>query len=141
MQAPARRAATDTVAVAGRPCSASAMARACRRLALALCLALGLGHVGAALAAGLPTFTITFKSDGTFDPARLEVPAGRFKLILVNTSKVPVEFESLPLRVEKVLGPGVTSFVVITLSRPGEYPFFDDFHQNVKGTLVVVPAK
>lgn len=132
MLAPGRRAATDAAAV---------MARACRRLALALCLALGLGYAGAALAAGLPTFTITFKSDGTFDPARLEVPAGRFKLILVNTSKVPVEFESLPLRVEKVLGPGVTSFVVITLSRPGEYPFFDDFHQNVKGTLVVVPAK
>lgn len=145
MQAPARRAAIDAAAVATRPRGASAMARACRRLALALCLALGLGlgvgHTGAALAAGLPTFTITFKPDGTFDPARLEVPAGRFKLILVNTSKVPVEFESLPLRVEKVLGPGVKSFVVITLSRPGEYPFFDDFHQNVKGTLVVVPAK
>ncbi len=26
---------------------------------------------------------------------------------------------------------------MITISRPGEYPFFDDFHQNVKGTLVV----
>jgi len=115
------------------------LARVSRRLALALCLALGCA--AAAVAAGLPTFTITFKPDGTFDPARLEVPAGRFKLILVNASKVPVEFESLPLRVEKVLGPGVTSFVVITLSRPGEYPFFDDFHQNVKGTLVVGPAK
>ncbi|ETH55424.1 hypothetical protein L552_1950 [Bordetella pertussis I002] len=27
----------------------------------------------------------------------------------------------------------------ITISRPGEYPFFDDFHQDVKGTLVVKP--
>jgi hypothetical protein len=139
MRAPARRAATDAAAAAARLRGASAAARACRRLALALCLALGFGYAGATFAAGLPTFTITFKPDGTFDPARLEVPAGRFKLILVNTSKVPVEFESLPLRVEKVLGPGVKSFVVITLSRPGEYPFFDDFHQNVKGTLVVLP--
>lgn len=48
-----------------------------------------------------------------------------------------MEFESLPLRVEKVLAPGVTSFVVLTLSRPGEYPFFDDFHPQAKGMLVV----
>jgi hypothetical protein len=107
------------------------------RCLLALCLSLGAG--GAGLAAELPTFTLTFKADGTFEPARLEVPAGRFKLLLVNESKEPVEFESLPLRKEKVMGPGVKSFVVITISRPGEYPFFDDFHPDVKGVLVVVP--
>ncbi|MBV6273838.1 cupredoxin domain-containing protein [Alcaligenaceae bacterium CGII-47] len=89
--------------------------------------------------ADTPTFTLTFKADGTFEPTRLEVPAGRFKLVLVNDSTEAVEFESLPLRKEKVLGPGVTSFVVLTISRPGEYPFFDDFHPKVKGTLVVVP--
>ncbi len=84
-----------------------------------------------------PTFRLTFKPDGTFEPAQLEVPAGRFKIELINESKEPVEFESIPLRKEKVLGPGVKSFVVITISRPGEYPFFDDFHQDVKGKLVV----
>ena len=93
----------------------------------------------AADAADMPTFTLTFKPDGTFEPERLEVPAGRFKIELVNDSNEPVEFESLPLRKEKVLGPGVRSFVVITISRPGEYPFFDDFHQQVRGTLVVKP--
>ncbi len=87
-----------------------------------------------------PTFTLTFKEDGTFEPARLEVPAGRFKINLINNSKVPVEFESLPLRKEKVLGPGVSSFLVFKIAKPGEYPFFDDFHQDVKGTLVVKPA-
>lgn len=90
-------------------------------------------------AADLPVFKLTFKSDGTFEPTRLEVPAGRFKIELVNQSNEPVEFESIPLRKEKVMGPGVSSFVVITISRPGEYPFFDDFHQDVRGTLVVVP--
>ena len=85
----------------------------------------------------MPTFTLTFKPDGTFEPVRLEVPAGRFKVELINESNEPVEFESIPLRKEKVLGPGVKTFVVITITRPGEYPFFDDFHQNVKGTLVV----
>lgn len=89
--------------------------------------------------ADTPTFTLTFSADGTLKPTRLEVPAGRFKLVLVNESTEAVEFESLPLRKEKVLGPGVTSFVVLTISRPGEYPFFDDFHPNVKGILVVTP--
>ncbi|TAL78436.1 MAG: cupredoxin domain-containing protein [Burkholderiaceae bacterium] len=103
---------------------------------LMLCLALSLSSA-TVQADELPTYTLTFKAGGAFDPARLEVPAGRFKLILVNESHEPVEFESLPLRKEKVLGPGVTSFVVIKVSRPGEYPFFDDFHPDVKGTLVV----
>lgn len=97
------------------------------------------GLATGAAAADLPTFTLVFKPDGTFEPTRLEVPAGRFKLVLVNESQEPVEFESLQLRKEKVLGPGVKSFVVLSISRPGEYPFFDDFHQDVKGTLVVLP--
>ncbi|NYT38390.1 cupredoxin domain-containing protein [Allopusillimonas soli] len=112
------------------------MAKLLRSLLMAVLL---LCAAGPALAAGLPTFELRFKDDGTFEPARLEVPAGRFKIKLINESKQPVEFESLPLRKEKVLGPGVSSFVVITISRPGEYPFFDDFHQDVKGTLVVLP--
>lgn len=90
--------------------------------------------------ADMPVHTLTFKPNGTFEPAVLEVQAGRFKIVLVNGSQEAVEFESLPLRKEKVLGPGVTSFVVLTVSRPGDYPFFDDFHPAVKGTLRVRPA-
>ncbi|ARP88578.1 cupredoxin domain-containing protein [Bordetella genomosp. 9] len=112
--------------------------RSCRAVLFAIALA-SMAGAGAASADELPTFTLTFKADGTFEPARLEVPAGRFKIELSNESNEPVEFESIPLRKEKVLGPGVKSFVVITISRPGEYPFFDDFHQDVKGTLVVKP--
>src|SRR5690606_24890247 len=92
---------------------------------LALCVGLSAAWPGVARAE-LPTFKLTFKPDGTCEPARLEVPAGRFKIELVNESNEPVEFESIPLRKEKVMGPGVSSFVVITISRPGEYPFFDD---------------
>lgn len=105
----------------------------------ALLLAMCAPGPASAAEADMPTYTLTFKADGSFEPARLEVQAGRFKIILVNQSKEAVEFESLPLRKEKVLGPGVTSFVVLSLSRPGEYPFFDDFHPQVKGTLVVLP--
>ena len=105
------------------------------RILAALLVWIGMGAT--AQADELPTFTLTFKADGTFEPQRLEVPVGRFKIELINASNEAVEFESLPLRKEKVLGPCVTSFVVITISRPGEYPFFDEFHPNVKGTLVV----
>lgn len=111
------------------------------RLVAWMCaLALGFGATVMVRADELPTYTLTFKADGTFEPARLEVPAGRFKIVLVNESTEAVEFESLPLRKEKVLGPGVKSFVVLKLSRPGEYPFFDDFHPEVKGTLVVTSS-
>ena len=92
-----------------------------------------------AVHAELPTHTLTFTADGRFDPQRLEVAPGRFKIVLINQSTQAVEFESLPLRAEKVLAPGVTSFVVLSLSRPGEYPFFDDFHPQAKGVLVVKP--
>ncbi|CAM5183153.1 hypothetical protein CDEF62S_04592 [Castellaniella defragrans] len=108
-------------------------------LGLALFLMAGWFGPASVAHADMPTYTLTFKADGTFEPARLEVPAGRFKIVLVNESTEAVEFESLPLRKEKVLGPGVTSFVVLSLSRPGEYPFFDDFHPQAKGTLVVLP--
>ncbi|CAD5200348.1 cupredoxin domain-containing protein [Pseudomonas sp. FEN] len=81
--------------------------------------------------AELPSYEISLH-DGHFSPALLEVPAGqRFKIILKNTGEGPAEFESTPLRVEKVLSPGVTSFVVIPPLRPGQYPFFDEFNPQL----------
>lgn len=113
-----------------------------QKLISVLFIALGILLVPSAQAfAKTPSYTLTFKSDGTFEPQNLEVEAGRFKIILINDSKEAVEFESLPLRAEKVLGPGVKSFVVLTVSRPGEYPFFDEFHPDVKGLLKVLPKK
>ena len=45
--------------------------------------------------------------------------------------------ESTPLRVEKVLSPGVTTFVVIHPLKPGEYPFFDEFNPQLpEGSLL-----
>jgi Cupredoxin-like domain len=85
----------------------------------------------AALAEDYPVFLIEFR-DGAISPPVVEVPAGtRFKLELRNTGLSPVEFESLELRKEKVLGPGVTSFIVIRSLDPGEYRFFDDFHLDM----------
>ena len=76
--------------------------------------------------------------DGLFTPPNLEVPAGRrIKIEIANEGRTPMEFESLPLKVEKVLGPGASSSVVINPLKPGEYPFFDDFHPDTsKGRII-----
>ena len=58
------------------------------------------------------------------------------KIEIHNLGKSAVEFESVQLRKEKVLAPGAESFVVIAPLSPGEYKFFDDFHQQAQGVIV-----
>ena len=110
-----------------RPSCAGQLARR-RRLAgltLAGLLLPALAH------AELPTYELSIR-DGHFTPQQLQVPAGqRFKIVLKNVGQGPAEFESTPLRVEKVLSPGVTTFVVIHPLRPGQYPFFDEFNSQL----------
>jgi len=92
----------------------------------------------AAFAADEPaTFKLVAK-DGRFTPPNLEVPAGkRLRIEIVNEGSTPIEFESLPLKQEKVLGPGARSSVVIYPLKPGTYPFFDEFHPDTsKGVIV-----
>lgn len=99
--------------------------RAALPILLALCLA---GGAASARAEELPTFAIVAK-DGRLEPAQLEVPAGRrIKLTLRNAGTSPVEFENLNLRVEKVLAPGASSFVVTPPLKPGAHLFIDEFH-------------
>lgn len=97
------------------------------KLALFICATLPL----AALGAPLPSYELQIR-DGHFTPATLQVAAGqRFKIIVHNLGQGPVEFESTPLRIEKVLSPGVSSFVVIHPLKPGSYGFFDEFHPEL----------
>lgn len=105
------------------------------RLSVALIFLSSLMHV--ASADELMTFKLEIK-DGVFTPLTIEVPAKtRIKIEITNAGKSAAEFESVELRKEKVLGPGVTSFVVIAPLRPGEYPFFDDFHLDMpKGKII-----
>jgi Cupredoxin-like domain len=48
-----------------------------------------------------------------------------------------MEFESVSLRVEKVIPPGSEGTVHVRALAPGQYEFFDDFHQETRGTLTV----
>jgi heme/copper-type cytochrome/quinol oxidase subunit 2 len=84
-----------------------------------------------------PVFRIVFE-DGKMTPSRLVVPADtRIELELVNAGKTPAEFESLPLRKEKVIAPGVTTSMVIKGLDPGEYSFFDDLHPDAPPAVLV----
>ena len=92
----------------------------------------------AAFADDLPVYRLVAR-DGRFEPAVIEVPAGkRFKIEIENAGTGPIEFESRELKQEKVLGPGARSFVVMNALKPGEYRFFDDFNQGTgQGRIVV----
>ncbi|HMN73908.1 MAG TPA: cupredoxin domain-containing protein [Rhodoblastus sp.] len=88
-----------------------------------------------------PTFQVTFEN-GKIEPLRIEVPARtRVRLELINKGDTPAEFESKPLRLEKVLAPHSQSVLVIRTLDPGEYPFFDDFHPDAPQAIVVAREK
>lgn len=86
----------------------------------------------------LPVYVLVAK-DGRFMPSSLNVAAGtRFKITLRNEGRDAIEFESMPLRKEKVLAPGAESFVVIAPLKPGTYDFFDEFHPDTgRGRIIV----
>ena len=73
-----------------------------------------------------------------FQPAELHAPANKAITIIVkNLDQTPAEFESNMLRVEKVVTGGGTITVRVRPLAPGRYRFFDDFHPETQGYLVV----
>jgi hypothetical protein len=85
----------------------------------------------------MPTFKLVMKQGRLF-PETLEVPANtRFRLEIRNEGPGAAEFESLKLRKESVLAPGVTRTLVFYPLKPGSYPFFDDFHADTAQGQIV----
>jgi hypothetical protein len=73
-----------------------------------------------------------------FEPSEIRGPANRPLSIQVkNLDAAPIEFESVSLRVEKVIAPGTSGVVNVRALTPGRYEFFDDFHQQTRGVLIV----
>ncbi len=92
----------------------------------------------AAFADDLPTYKVLMK-DGRIFPDTLEVPANtRFRLEVKNEGPGAAEFESLELKKELVLAPGVTRTMVFVPMKPGIYKFFDDFHLETGQAKIVV---
>lgn len=90
-----------------------------------------------AQAQDMPTVNLVIRN-GHFLPAILEVPANtKFRLVIKNEGPGAEEFESVELRKEKVLAPGVTSFLIFQPLKPGTYKFFGDFHpETAQGQMV-----
>jgi len=73
-----------------------------------------------------------------FQPAQISAPANvPIVLTVKNLDPTPMEFESVSLRVEKVITGGGTGTVRLRPLSAGSYKFFDDFHQQTNGVLVV----
>jgi plastocyanin len=83
------------------------------------------------------TFEVSVK-DHQFQPAEFKAAAGTAIVFKVkNLDTAPVEFESEPLQFETVVKPNAEIVVKVKPQKPGHYVFFDDLHQETKGTLVV----
>ncbi len=81
--------------------------------------------------------TVSVKND-SFIPEEITAPANRPIAIRVkNLDAEEIEFESVSLRVEKVIAAKSEGVVNVRALAPGRYEFFDDFHQKARGTLVV----
>jgi plastocyanin len=91
----------------------------------------------AARAAETVTVHLSLK-DHQFQPAELHVPTGKpFVIVLKNLNGAPAEFESGPLHVEKVVTAGGSITMRFSALPPGRYRFFDDFHSETEGFVVV----
>ena len=84
----------------------------------------------------LPRF---FRSRRVSAPAaELHAPANvPIMLRVKNLDSAPMEFESVSLRVEKVVTPNSEGIIRLRPLAPGSYNFFDDFNQEANGVLVV----
>ncbi|HUC47852.1 MAG TPA: cupredoxin domain-containing protein [Xanthobacteraceae bacterium] len=106
--------------------------------------ALMLGAALAVVASSTPAsaddtvqLSITMK-DHVFDPAELHAPAGKTIAIHVkNLNNIVSEFESSDLHFEKIVPVGGEGVVYVRPQQPGRYNFYDDFHHETQGFLVV----
>jgi heme/copper-type cytochrome/quinol oxidase subunit 2 len=105
-----------------------------------LCLLFGVAvsvPLAGATAQERAALAITLKNHH-FEPAELHAPANRpLAITIKNLDAAAVEFESVSLRVEKIVTPGASGTVNVRPLAPGRYEFFDDFHQETRGTLIV----
>jgi Cupredoxin-like domain len=91
------------------------------------------GHAAADTAAA----TIKFENHH-WAPLNVDVPANRALTIqVVNASNETIEFESFKLNRETAMTPGETITVHLPALSPGNYDFYDDFHQDVPEGAIV----
>lgn len=74
-----------------------------------------------------------------FQPDVLTIPAGqRVKIVIKNEDALPAEFESTDINREKVIPGGTTIPVWVGPLTASTYKFYNDFHPQSTGQLIVV---
>jgi hypothetical protein len=110
---------------------------AIRRLAGATFFLAAISGAGIAGAQQRTTIPLMIK-DHRLEPAEPHAPAGQpLTIVLKNLDPTPAEFESKTLRVEKVVVGGGQVTINIRPLAVGRYRFFDDFHEETEGFLIV----
>jgi hypothetical protein len=103
--------------------------------ALLMCAALAVGSGFARAQDAVVEITV---KGHRFEPEEPHAPANRpFTIRIRNLYSTAMEFESVRLRVEKVVAPNTEGVINVRALSPGRYEFFDDFHKQTRGTLVV----
>ena len=107
-----------------------------RSVALSISLA-GLICSAAPAALAQEPITITIRNH-RFEPAEVKVPAGkRITVYVVNDDPTPEEFESHPMKVEKVIPGKSKALVRIGPLAKGRYEFIGEFNQaTAKGVVI-----
>jgi hypothetical protein len=105
------------------------------RMAAAALVALGM-LAGAAWAQET-SVSVSIKNH-RFQPSEGQAPANvPIMLRIKNLDPTPMEFESVTLRVEKVVTGNGEGVIRLRPLSPGRYNFFDDFNPSATGVLVV----
>lgn len=92
-----------------------------------------------AAAPALADDTLSIKIENhKFTPTELHVPANkRISVYVENADATPEEFESTPLKVEKVIPGKSKALVRMGPLPPGRYDFIGEFHMDTaKGTVI-----
>jgi plastocyanin len=98
---------------------------------------------GALLAAGAQAqqaaeIQLSYK-DKKFTPAEVTVPANTaFTIKVKNLDAKAMEFESKPLKIEKVIAANSEAVVNVRAQKPGTYKFVDEYNENVAFGNVIV---
>ena len=83
-------------------------------------------------------FQISYK-DKKFTPAEVTIPANTAVIFKVkNLDAKAMEFESKPLKIEKVIAGNSEAVINVRAQKPGSYKFVDEYNEAVAiGTVIV----
>ena len=92
---------------------------------------------GPALAEDVANIEVTIK-DHRFSPSEIRVPAGKPTLLTIkNEDPTAEEFDSLALKVEKVIAGGRSATLRLRPLGPGRYPFIGEYHSDTAQGVVI----